>query len=151
MKFGIFTRIACVYLLLGSSIVFLFWKNKKLPEILVPAAALSTENDTHLYSQWMNRPEFNEFLKKQETEGKGKWAEAIEGKWENGYQKFRIAITKAPEGKPYQWLFSYDLDQKTFQAQLTENSSKGFQLVHSNKSTSPSGLDSYNAVWHKVD
>jgi|GEM_PF-2996100 len=135
-SFGIFPRIVCLYLCLAALVIFLSCRSKE-------------SSDLHSYSKWMTRPEFNEFLKKQETEGKGKWADALEGKWENGYQKFRIAITKAPEGKPYSWLFSYDIDQKTFQAQLTENSINGYRLVHSGKSTSPSGVDCYTAVWHK--
>jgi hypothetical protein len=129
---------------------------------LLASACISFAQDqpqTSTFTDWMPRYKFLEYLDakgKKGEDGKnywdqGYWIDAVECKWEDGYQKYRIAVAPAPKGKPHWWLWYFDMSQDFFEKRLTENSIQGYQLVHVHKCLNPSDVTAYAAVWHKVD
>ena len=107
----------------------------------------------------MPRAQFAEFLKQKETKddqgqnfwNKGHWIDAVECKWEEGYQKYRIAFSPTPKDKAHWWFWYFDMDADFFEKRLTDYSTRGFQLVYYNKSVNPNGKEIFAAVWHKTE
>ena len=124
--------------------------------LLIPWPLQAEENPQ--FTDWMPNEFFNKFMDetgKKDAKGKNFWDRghrltAVECKWEDGWQYYRVAIGKSPKGKASWWMWYLGMDQKSFENRLGSLGKDGYQLVQMNVSESPSGIKSYAGVWHKV-
>jgi len=110
------------------------------------------------FTEWMPRHLFKEFLDAKEKKGEegknfwdqGHWIQAVECKWELGWQMYRISIAESPKGKAVWWMWYLDMDEEYFEDRLTDLSKDGFRLVMVNKSVNPNGKKIFAATWQKI-
>jgi len=110
------------------------------------------------FTEWLPRHLFNRFLMERDQagpDGKNYWSsgrciEKIEGRWADGYQQYRIVIGDIPQGEGFQWTWYFDMEREVFQKRLTKLSMAGYRMVSVAHNTTPSGSDSFAAVWHKT-
>lgn len=108
-------------------------------------------------TDWLPRHKFQSYLAEKEKKnesGKNFWdlgysVGKIEGKWEDGYQQYRINIVRSPNDTAFWWMWYFDMDKKFFQKKLSDLSVEGYQLISYTHNTTPTGDDSFGAVWHK--
>jgi len=110
------------------------------------------------WTPWMNDEEFAKFLvqlrgtKGHPTAywGKGHWINAVEGRWHNGEEQFRITYGPKPKHKKLWWLWYFGLTQAEFNGMVGARAADGFTLLDGNFFTYPDGSRHYQGVWHKV-
>ena len=111
------------------------------------------------FTPWMKAREFSQFLKQNEikdSSGKnfwdrGKWIEAAQGRWKNGYPEYRIRIGSTPKDSRHWWYWWYGVNGSYVEQQIEKLSGDGFQLVQCQHYRRPGGRSVYQAVFHKVE
>lgn len=109
------------------------------------------------FTDWLPRHLFNEFVMERDKAGadgknyweKGRCVEVIESRWTDGYQQYRVVIGPAPKDKTFRWVWYFDMEKEFFQKALRQFSMEGYRMVSVAHNTTPSGNDSFAAVWHK--
>lgn len=141
------------------------------PGVTVPAPAKVVEHDppapvpppivnrTDLaesdFTPWMSNLALATYLRQKNRgfEGgywaRGHWIRAIEGRWHEGAQEFRIALGKMERPGEVQWHHRVDLTEIAFAEELARMSAKEYQLAQSQACRHPDGSMRYQAVWQR--
>ena len=106
----------------------------------------------------MDHEEFDQFLvqlrgtREQPSAywGKGHWINAVEGRWHDGVDQFRITYGPKPKHKALWWYWYFDIGQERFNAMASTRAAQGYTLLDANFFTDPGGARHYQGVWHKV-
>ena len=80
---------------------------------------------------------------------RGHWITAVEGRWENGSQEFRIALDKVPDLNRWQWQYRVNQTTEEFANASRDFADRGFELVHTQTFTEPGGKSRFQAVWQR--
>lgn len=80
---------------------------------------------------------------------RGHWITAVEGRWANGSQEFRIALDKIPNLNRWQWQYRVNQSSEEFVNTSKEFAEQGFTLVQTQTFAEPDGDTKFQAVWQR--
>jgi len=81
---------------------------------------------------------------------RGHWIVAVEGRWTDQGEEFRVVYEEAPRGKNYAWRYRTSQTREEFTLSMAEFKQQNYQLVQSQAYEMPDGTRRYQGVWHRV-
>lgn len=117
---------------------------------------VSLENYENRFTDWMTPGELNQHIlalnQGQEISfwDRGHWIVAVEGRWSNRRQEYRIVYERVPENSDFQWRYRIAQSRDTFTRNIQELRNDGFTLVQSQVYELPDKSSQYQAVWQKL-
>lgn len=82
---------------------------------------------------------------------RGHWIIAVEGRWANNRQEYRIIYEQVPRESNFQWRYRIAQSPDAFARNITQLESDGFTLVQSQFYEMPGKYRLYQAVWQRMD
>lgn len=109
------------------------------------------------FTDWMTPIELNRHIhalnQGQEVSfwDRGHWIVAVEGRWSQNRQEYRIVYEKTPKNTNFQWRYRIAQSKDAFARTIDQFRNEGFTLVQSQVFENPDRSRQYQAVWRKMD
>lgn len=108
------------------------------------------------FTSWMSPLALDTYLR-QKNRGyrgnywsQGNWIRAIEGRWREGAQEFRIALGTMGKRGEIEWGYRINMTDITFAEELAHKGNDGYTLAQSQAFRHPDGKKRYQAVWQRA-
>lgn len=106
-------------------------------------------------TDWMSAPELKAYFEKQKKKYNdrvvppGHWVSEVDGRYKNGQVEYRYEYAPMPSDCGCGWQWWFNKDEKVFKALEKKYKKEGWDMVHEQSFTLPSGEKRYQGVWHK--
>lgn len=120
--------------------------------LLLPLQALAETS----FSGWMNEKDLNAYFnilnnndQNSSIFDQGKILSAVEGRWHNNTQEYRVKITDSPDNTQYTWYWWINQQQSAFLQKIKQYEASRFKLISAQSFTMPDGSSRYQGIWYR--